>query len=155
MTPKRAMRGLDLLIAAALAWAPAATPVRADEAMASNPAAIIPDAAAAGITAPVGTIQGKNLIGRDVTSARDQAVGEIESVYVDEKGNVKQVILTGLGEHRIAIDWKDVVVTENGKKLAVNAPRDQLMGLPEYRYAKPEQQGTVFTDEEASAASAP
>ena len=65
------------------------------------------------------------------------------------------VLYARKGEHTIAIDWKDVVVTENGKKLAVNAPRDQLMGLPEYRYAKPEQQGTVFTDEEASAASAP
>ena len=82
-------------------------------------------------------------------------MGEIESVYVDGNGNVKQVIIVGMGDHTVAVDWKDVVVTENGKKLAVNASRDQLMSLPGYRYAKPEQQGTVFTDGDASAASAP
>jgi hypothetical protein len=148
MTGTHAMRGFMLAVCL---WNGAA---HAGEAIASNPAAIIPDAAAAGIEQPIATIEGKNLIGRDVTSARDQTVGEIESVYVDAAGNVKQVIVTGPGDRSVAIDWKDVVVSDNGKKIAVNATRDQLMMMPEYSYVKPEQQGTVFTDE-ASAAHAP
>ncbi|MEN3976799.1 PRC-barrel domain-containing protein [Emcibacter sp. SYSU 3D8] len=149
----RSIRGCLLLLAAVTLCGAAA---RADEALASNPAAIIPGAAAAaGGQQPMGTIEGKNLIGRDLTSARDQLIGEIESVYVDGKGNVKQVIVTGMGDRTVAIDWKDVVVSDNGKKVAVNASSDQLKNKPDYKYAKPEQQGTVFTDEQSSAAPAP
>ena len=152
MTGKQAMRGLILLCAAAILWPE--VPARAGEAIASNPAAVIPDAAAAGSEQPIATVEGKNLIGREVTGARDQTVGEIESVYVDAKGNVKQIIVTGDGDRSVAIDWKDVVVSDNGKKIAVNATTNQLMTMPAYSYAKPEQQGTVFTDD-ASAAHAP
>src|SRR5205085_1850268 len=98
-----------------------------------NPAAIIPDAAAAGSDQPIATVEGKNLIGRDVTSAQDQNLGEIDSVYVDAKGNVKQIIVTGAaGGRSVAIDWKDVVVSDNGKKIGVNATKDQLARMPEY-----------------------
>lgn len=122
-------------------------PALADAALASNPAAIIPDAAAAaGGAQPIATVNGGNLIGCDVTSAGDQLVGEIESVRVDGRGNVRQVIVTGMRDDPIAIDWTDIVVSENGAKLAVNAARDEVMAKPAYRYDKPEQQGTVFTD---------
>lgn len=144
-------RGFIMLCAMALVCSGAA---RAAEALASNPAAIIPDAAAVGSDQPIATVEGKNLIGRDVTSAEEQAVGEIDSVYVDSKGNVKQIIVTGPAERSVAIDWKDVVVSDNGKKIAVNATADQLKTMPAYSYAKPEQQGTVFTDD-ASAAHVP
>ncbi len=134
----------------------APVPALADAALASNPAAIVPAASAApGGAQPIATVNGGNLIGRDVTSARDQLVGEIESVYVDGKGNVRQVIVTGMREHPIAIDWKDIVVSEAGTKLAINAPRDQVMSMPAYRYAKPEQQGTVFTDDQPGSYQAP
>ncbi|MGE0666762.1 MAG: PRC-barrel domain-containing protein [Sphingomonadales bacterium] len=142
-----------MLWLSAAMWLPA--PALAEEALASNPAAIVPDAAAAGSGDPVGTVNGDNLIGRDVTSARDRVVGEIESVYVDAKGNVKQIIVTNAGGRTFAVDWSAVVVTENGKKIAVTAAPDQLSRMPEYRYARPEQQGTVFTDEQSSAAGSP
>jgi len=148
------MRGLVLVCAAVVLWLSAPGPTHAGEALASNPAAIIPDAAAAGSEQPIATVEGGNLIGRDVTAARDQTVGEIESVYVDAKGNVKQIIVTSGGERSVAIDWKDVMVSDNGKKIAVNTTADQLMNMPAYSYAKPEQQGTVFRDD-ASAARVP
>lgn len=126
---------------------------RADEAIASNPAAVLPTAGPAG-EQPMATVEGKNLIGREVTSARDEIVGEIDSVYVDARGNVKQIIIIGSGERSVAIDWKDVMVSDGGKKIAVNLSKDQLTRMPEYSYAQPEQQGTVFTDE-ANAAQVP
>lgn len=153
MTGTRATRGVLLAV---FLW-PALLlngAAHAGEAIASNPAAIIPDAAAAGSEQPIAAVAGKNLIGRDVTSARDQIVGEVDSVYVDARGNVKQIIVTGPGDRSVAIDWKDVVVSDNGKKIAVSATPEQLASMPEYSYAKPEQQGTVFTDD-ASAAHAP
>ena len=73
---------------------------------------------------------------------------------MDAKGNVKQIIVTSGGERSVAIDWKDVMVSDNGKKIAVNTTADQLMNMPAYSYAKPEQQGTVFSDD-ASAARVP
>lgn len=156
MTGEQAMRGLALVgVVAAVLWLPATGPAHAGEALASNPAAIIPDAAAAGSDQPIATVEGKNLIGRDVTGPRDETVGEIDSVFVDAKGNVKQIFVTGAaGGRGVAIDWKDVMVSDNGKKIAVNVTKDQLKAMPEYSYARPEQQGTVFTDE-ASAAQAP
>ena len=146
-------RSLCYASLAAMVWLPAAA--CADEALASNPAAIIPNAAAAGSDQPIATVQGDNLIGRDVTDSGDRVVGEIESVYVDAKGNVRKLIVTGIGRNPVAIDWKNVVVSDNGKKIAVTASRDQLMQAPGYRYAKPEQQGTVFTDDNASTAQVP
>jgi len=139
------------LFAVMLLWGAAAY---ADEAIASNPAAILPNAGSADGEQPMATVDGKNLIGREVTSARDEIVGEIDSVYVDAQGNVKQIIITGSGDRSVAIDWKDVMVSDNGKKIAVDVSKDQLTKMPEYSYARPEQQGTVFTDE-ANAADVP
>lgn len=151
MSRNRATHGFIPLCAVMLLWGAAA---HAEEAIASNPAAVLPNAESAGSEQPMATVDGKNLIGREVTTARDQIVGEIDSVYVDARGNVKQIIIIGSGDRSVAIDWKDVMVSENGKKIAINASKDQLTKMPAYSYARPEQQGTVFTDE-ANAAHAP
>ncbi len=127
-----------------------ASSANAGEALASNPAIVAASAAVPG-DQPVEAIAAQDLIGRDVTNPQDATIGEIESVYVDAKGNVRQVIVSvggflAIGERSVALDWKDLVVSDGGKKIAATATKDQLMNMPAYSYAKPSQQGTVFAD---------
>jgi hypothetical protein len=122
----------------------------AGEALASNPA-ILSNAAAVGSDQPIAALEAHDLIGRDVTNPEDATIGEIESVYVDAKGNVRQVIVAvggflGVAERGVALDWKDLVVSDDGKKIALDATKDQLAKMPAYSYAKPSQRGTVFAD---------
>jgi hypothetical protein len=137
--------------AAVLLWILPAGGAAAGEALASNPAAVVSGGAAIGSDQPIATVEGKNLIGREVTGAHDQPVGEIESVYVDAKGNVRQILVETERDHVVAIDWKDVMVSDSGRKIAVSAGRDRISKLPAYRYVNPAQRGTVFTDEPPSA----
>ncbi len=139
-----------MLLGLTAALSLAATSANAGEALASNPA-IVAASATVGGDQPVTAVAAQDLIGRDVTNPQDATIGEIESVYVDAKGNVRQVIVAvggflGVGERSIALEWKDLVVSDGGKKIAANTTKDQLMKVPAYSYAKLSQQGTVFAD---------
>ncbi len=142
------MRTTVLLYVATVSALGQSGAARADEALASSPA-IISDAAALGTDGPVAAVRAKDLIGRHVTGRQDVAVGEIESVHVDGQGNVREIIVAvgGVDGHGIAIPWRDVVVSDSGRKLAIDMTRDQLTSMPAHAYAKPSQQGTVFTDD--------
>ncbi|MBI1179828.1 MAG: hypothetical protein GC201_04670 [Alphaproteobacteria bacterium] len=100
--------------------------------------------------AQVGAVSANDLIGREITTARDTPLGEIEAVQVDGDGNVRRLIVgleSSAGASRpVALEWSDVVVSDGGAKLAVNAAAAQVRALPTYRFSNPSQQGTVFTE---------
>lgn len=99
---------------------------------------------------PVEAVTAKALIGRYVTNTHEDILGEVESVRVDGKGNVQEIIVA-TGERTVAVRWKDVVVSDNGKKLAIGATREQLAAMPAYAYTDKSQQGTVFGDADTAA----
>ena len=90
----------------------------------------------------------KKLIGRNIKNPAGDTVGEIESVLVDQAGNVKYVVVgvggfLGIGEKHIALSWDSLTITDNGEKVMADVTKDSLKGLPDYRYADPASRGTV------------
>src|SRR4029077_9929363 len=60
--------------------------------------------------APSSAVDTKKLIGRNIKNPAGDTVGEIESVLVDQPGNVKYVVVgvggfLGIGEKHIALSW--------------------------------------------------
>lgn len=100
---------------------------------------------------PAGQADAKKLIGRNIKNANNDTIGEIKSVYLDKDGKVQTVIVgvggfLGMGEHEVALAWSDLQVSNNGEQVMVNMTKDQLKGLPEYKYRDPKYRGTVFGD---------
>lgn len=92
-----------------------------------------------------------NLLGREITTAAGEEVGDIESVIVDESGKIRAVIVgvggfLGLGERLVAMDWKDLQLRDNGRIIQSNLSREELKALPPYEYERVEQRGTAFVD---------
>jgi len=101
--------------------------------------------------APAGQADAKKLIGRNIKNANNDTIGEIKSVFLDKDGKVQTVIVgvggfLGMGEHEVALAWNDLQVSNNGEQVMVNMTKDQLKGLPEYKYRDPKYRGTVFSD---------
>jgi len=95
-----------------------------------------------------GSVDTKKLIGRNIKNAAGDTVGEIESVLVDQAGNVKYVVVgvggfLGIGEKQVALSWDSLTISDDGEKVVANVTKDSLKGLPDYRYADPASRGTV------------
>jgi sporulation protein YlmC with PRC-barrel domain len=102
----------------------------------------------ANVQAP-GEVNVQRLIGRNVTNAQNETVGDIESLIVDQSGQVRSAILgvggfLGIGERHVAVAWDQLNVAPD--RVTVNMTRDQVRALPEFRYAENQRRGTVFTD---------
>ncbi len=102
------------------------------------------------VAAP-GQADAKKLIGRNIKNANNDTVGEIKSVNLDKDGKVQSVIVgvggfLGMGEREVALAWSDLQISNNGEQVMVNMTKDQMKGLPEYKYTDPKYRGTVFTD---------
>jgi hypothetical protein len=126
-----------------------AAPVAAEGEVGGNPPIVAVAAAAAPGGQEVTSVPAQDLVGREVHNLDDQIIGEVEAVKVDEKGNVQMVVVgvggfLGVGERHVAVDWTDIVVSSDGRKLGLNATREQLQGLPPYIYDEPSHRGTVF-----------
>lgn len=112
------------------------------------------NAPAATVTDPAmapGQADAKKLIGRNIKNANNDTVGEIKSVHLDKDGKVQTVIVgvggfLGMGEREVALAWSDLQISNNGEQVMVNMTKDQLKGLPEYKYTDPKYRGTVFSD---------
>ncbi len=101
--------------------------------------------------APGSQADAKKLIGRNIKNANNDTIGEIKSVFLDKDGKVQTVIVgvggfLGMGEHEVALAWNDLQISNNGEQVMVNMTKDQLKGLPEYKYRDPKYRGTVFSD---------
>lgn len=105
----------------------------------------------AGATVKTDAADAKNLIGRNVQNRQNETVGEIKSVFIGPDGKVDSVMVgvggfLGIGEREVQLRWKDLQVTDGGRKVVVDMTKDQLKALPEYKYGNTAWRGQVFDD---------
>jgi sporulation protein YlmC with PRC-barrel domain len=79
----------------------------------------------------------EHLIGQRVTNPQGQELGEVEDLLVRPDGKVAGVVvewglLAGLGANQVAVPWTQVQVSPDGRKLTVDATKDQLERMPKY-----------------------
>jgi sporulation protein YlmC with PRC-barrel domain len=95
-------------------------------------------------------IDAQKLIGHNIVNADDDKIGSVDSVMLGRQGSVQAVIVNvggflGLGERNVAIDWADIRVSPDGKKITTALSKDQLKAMPEFHYAGDVKRGTAFT----------
>ena len=95
-------------------------------------------------------IDTQKLIGHNIVNAENDKIGSVNSVMLGRQGSVQAVIVNvggflGLGERNVAIDWADIQVSPDGKKITTALSKDQLKALPEFHYAGDVKRGTAFT----------
>ncbi|UYN96532.1 MAG: PRC-barrel domain-containing protein [Enhydrobacter sp.] len=106
----------------------------------------------AGATASaVGAADAGKLIGRNIQNAQNETIGEIKSVFIGPDGKVDSVMVgvggfLGLGEREVRLAWNDLRIEDGGRKVSVDMSKDQLKGMPEYKYRDASMRGSVFTD---------
>ncbi|MBP2291743.1 PRC-barrel domain-containing protein [Azospirillum rugosum] len=81
--------------------------------------------------------QVEHLIGQKVKDPQGNDVGDLENLLVRPDGKVAAVVvewgtLAGLGGSTVAVPWRDVELSPDGKRVTVNATRDQLKDQPKY-----------------------
>ena len=84
------------------------------------------------------------LVGLDVYNDKNQDIGQIKDVALNQGGQAEAYVLSvggllGMGEHYVAVNPSQVKVTYNNsdKKwhASMNATTDQLKGAPEFKYS--------------------
>lgn len=124
-------------------------------AVAFGPAVVSAQDTTTGTTvAPAGAIDSTKLIGRNIVNANNDTVGEIESVVIDQDGQIRYVIVgvggfLGLGERDVALAWDELTISENGEQVTINATKDQLAALPEHKFPEGFKSGTPYPYDEA------
>jgi sporulation protein YlmC with PRC-barrel domain len=96
-----------------------------------------------------GGADARMLIGRTIRNTQGESIGDIKSVHINANGKVDLVVVgvggfLGVGEREVALNWADLQVSDNGEKVVANMTKEQLAGLPPYRYADPKYRGTVL-----------
>src|SRR5579871_1690004 len=103
------------------------------------------------ITASPSQIDAQKLIGKSVQNAADdKTVGSIDSVMLNSSGKVQKVVMgvggfLGVGKKDVAVDWNQLRVADNGRKITMNADKDQLKAMPEFTWPKDHPRGSVWT----------
>jgi len=126
----------------------------AQTAPAPAPAETAPMTQDAGKMATMDGHLASNLIGENVyngTGDDAQNIGDVNDLVISNDGSVQSVIVgvggfLGMGEREVALAWSDLQISNNGEQVMVNMTKDQMKGLPEYKYTDPKYRGTVFTD---------
>jgi hypothetical protein len=96
-------------------------------------------------------IDGNKLIGQSVQNQADnKTVGSIDSVIIGQNGKIQTVVLgvggfLGVGKKDVAVDWNQIHVTDNGRKVTMNADKDQLKAMPDYVWPQDHARGSVWT----------
>jgi sporulation protein YlmC with PRC-barrel domain len=80
----------------------------------------------------------RSLIGMSVRNQQDESIGKIDDVVIDDKGQVKAVIVSvggflGIGDKDVALPWAEVRVDADRKRAVVNATKDQLTQAPAFK----------------------
>ena len=99
-----------------------------------------------------GDVDLNKLIGKSVTNARNERIGEIESVIVDSSGSVRAVVVgvggfLGIGERDVAVTWESLTLSPDRDKVSLNTTSDDLRNMPEYTYQDRARRRTVFADQ--------
>src|SRR5262249_21059601 len=98
---------------------------------------------------PVDKAEAGKLIGHRVENIQGNKIGDIEAIHLSKDGRVADVIIgvggfLEMGEHYVAIPWKDLQLSDNNNRVRISFTKEQLKAMPEYKFAKAEQQKTVF-----------
>lgn len=89
-----------------------------------------------------GDVAASALVGATVKNGQNETVGSIDDVYVDPNGNAKSVVISvggflGVGARHVNIPWSAVKVQRDGDRslvVLINATKDTLKAMPEYKY---------------------
>lgn len=82
------------------------------------------------------------LVGLNIRNAANETIGEIKEILLGSDGKAKEVIVgvggfLGMGERYVAIAWDHLQIRndrDNDVFAAVSYTKEQLQGLPQYRY---------------------
>ena len=114
-----------------------AAPALAEDAKPATPPANVKS-----VSVPQDAVLSYNLIKQTVVDGSNNSVGEIQDLVI-EKGKLVAYILSvggflGMGEHYVAVDPSSVALKyDDGAKkwiASVNATKDQLKEVPEFKY---------------------
>ena len=84
------------------------------------------------------------VVGKEVRSNSDEAMGRIVDVLVDRNGQTRGAVIDfggflGVGSRKIVVDWAALHFPADGRsdRLTVDLTRDQVKSAPEYKDGKP------------------
>jgi len=149
---------LFVFLAIALAALAAATSRAADDTGSPQPGRNPPQPNTATAPAPapkeaapppsvtiIGARDAHGVLGRDVRSAADEAMGRIVDVIVDRAGVVRAAVIDfggflGVGSRKIVVDWNALHfghVANKGDSITLELTKDQVNAAPEYKEDAP------------------
>ena len=93
----------------------------------------------------LGARDAHGVLGRDVRSAADEAMGRIVDVIVDRGGTVRAAVIDfggflGVGSRKIVVDWNALHfgrVANKADKITLELTKDQVTAAPEYKEDTP------------------
>ena len=79
------------------------------------------------------------LIGAGVTNEKNEKIGSLDDIIVDQKQVLFAVLqvggFLGIGSHLVAIPYTDLHISEDGKNVALpSGSKDELKKLSEFKY---------------------
>jgi hypothetical protein len=133
-------------LAAATSWAQndAASPP-ADRKPAQQNAAPPKEAAPPPSVTIIGASDAHGVLGRDVRSSSDEAMGRIVDVIVDRSGAVRAAVIDfggflGVGSRKIVVDWNALHfgrIANKSDSITLELTKDQVTAAPEYKEDTP------------------
>lgn len=88
---------------------------------------------------PKNGIKSASLIGAEVRTGKEESVGPLTDLIIDESGQIVAVVVgvggfLGIGEKDVAIGWDDVSIkiVSGTPKLRIEASRENLLSAPEF-----------------------
>ena len=93
----------------------------------------------------IGAGDAHGVLGRDVRSAADEAMGRIVDVIVDRGGQVRAAVIDfggflGVGSRKIVVDWNALHfgrIANKSDSITLELTKDQVRAAPEYKEDTP------------------
>jgi hypothetical protein len=93
----------------------------------------------------IGARDAHGVLGRDVRSAADEAMGRIVDVIVDRGGQVRAAVIDfggflGVGSRKIVVDWNALHfgrIANKRDSITLELTKDQVTAAPEYKEDTP------------------
>ena len=96
-------------------------------------------------------MRASKLLGSDVYNLKNEQIGEVQDLIIDNGKTIKAVVLSvggflGIGERHVAVQPGSIVLTEQNDgsaKLVVNTNKDELKNAPPFNFADVDKAGTA------------
>jgi hypothetical protein len=133
---------VSVLASLPMAWA-------ANDALPPQPDAAPSTASKEAVPPPSVTVIGARdahgVLGRDVRSPSDQAMGRIVDVIVDREGSVRAAVIDfggflGVGSRKIVVDWNALhfgSIANKSDSITLELTQEQVKAAPEYKEDTP------------------